>query len=472
MEEIRCVLEETREEPDPKFKLIEHPVVEEPPPDPKLKIIERPVGEEPLPDPKLKIIERPVGEKEPPDPKLKIIERPVEEEKKEHEEYGDEEEYGGGGDTEEEGTDGDPEYWDEDGEPCLPYIGRMDPPVSLCMAGAGYTTEGVEKVVDAASARYDEVLGEWCEMYNNNRTPLPEMPLYVLPKVTTFCTPGYECYHLRYWTEVISETAPTHPYFRPSMMMQVFSLRLSSPLAHPVKIYGHFSVRDCWEPLRNYLFKRSRDHPATVAPGCSFMPLCSPCRGIYVLQHILLDIDLWIKEEGNGSGDQPLFCGYVELDTSAAQFDSKLVRRLQGDCHSLDMHFAFPSDGIETAIEIIAEAQHPSDVKISALTSGFDDDDDEIALYDGTFCGRGQIIKHFIAVNKLEELHVFSKLDGSVYKWTFRAGVGVIAAPDRPVSSFAQYFVMNVSFRTRGKAASAWQWSCIRNNIRVAKTCS
>ena len=47
-------------------------------------------------------------------------------------------------------------------------------------------------------------------------------------------------------------------------MMQVFSLRLSNPIDHPVDIYGSFSVRDGWEPLPNYLFKRSRDDPAMI----------------------------------------------------------------------------------------------------------------------------------------------------------------------------------------------------------------
>lgn len=46
--------------------------------------------------------------------------------------------------------------------------------------------------------------------------------------------------------------------------------------------------------------------------GCSFLPLRSPCHGIYVLQYIFFHVDLWIKEEGDGSADKPLFCGYVE----------------------------------------------------------------------------------------------------------------------------------------------------------------
>lgn len=129
------------------------------------------------------------------------------------------------------------------------------------------------------------------------------------------------------------------------------------------------------------------------------------------------------------------------------------------------MRFTFLSDCIETAIEVIAEADHPSEVKMSALTSGFDD---EIDLYDGTFCGTGTMVKHFVAVKKLNQLHVLMKLDGLLHKWTFQAGVGVIEAPEYPVSGFASYFVMNVSFRAKGRAGSAWQWSCISNNIRAS----
>nr|CAB3465584.1 unnamed protein product [Digitaria exilis] len=63
---------------------------------------------------------------------------------------------------------------------------------------------------------------------------------------------------------------PEHPYFMPCEMMQVFSVGLSSPLTHPIDIYGWFSVRDDWEPLRNYLFKRSRDDPAMNSEASHF----------------------------------------------------------------------------------------------------------------------------------------------------------------------------------------------------------
>ena len=200
--------------------------------------------------------------------------------------------------------------------------------------------------------------------------------------------------------------------------------------------------------------------------GCSSLPLCSPCRGIFVTQFFFMDVDLWIKEE-KGS-DKQLFSGYVEFDTSLAGFGYRLSGRFQGECHGLDMRYALLGDGIETVIEVKAEAKQPSDVRISASTSGFDD---EISLYDGKFCGSGSMFKHIVAVKKRGELRVVLKMGDYTYKWTFKAGVGVVLAPEHPVSGFTEYFVMNVSFRTRGKKASAWQWSCICNHVCVSKSC-
>lgn len=193
-----------------------------------------------------------------------------------------------------------------------------------------------------------------------------------------------------------------------------------------------------------------------VALSCLFVALVLE----YVLQYCLVDVDLWIKEEGDGSADKLLFCGYVELGARLDGFGVKLLGGFQGNCHGLDMHYAFLPKGIETVIEVLAATGHLSNVKFSASANGFDD---EISLYDGTFCG--SMFKHYMAVNKQEELHIFLMDDDSQYKWTFKAGVGVVVAPEHPVPGFPQYFVMNVSFRTRGKAASGWQWSCICSDV-------
>lgn len=51
-------------------------------------------------------------------------------------------------------------------------------------------------------------------------------------------------------------------------------------------------------------------------------------------QYFLIDIELWIKEEGEGSADKQLFCGNVEINTSG--FGSKLTGRFQGNFHGLE----------------------------------------------------------------------------------------------------------------------------------------
>ncbi|XP_022685615.1 uncharacterized protein LOC101771078 isoform X3 [Setaria italica] len=435
-----------------------------------------------------------------PDPKLKIIERPVEdgdEEKTCGGGGGEEEKNGGRGDTvDEEDSEDDSEEdseddseedseedseddseddseedmrgWDEeDGNPYLPVKWPWEYPLHICPEGQKYTLEEAKEIVESTWERNGDLLSEWSDLFNNNTTPLPALPLRVLPRVTKNCVSGDDCYHVQYWIGDTDETALDHPYFIPCEMMQVFSLGLSSPLARPINIYGHFSVRDAWEPLRNYLFNRSRNDPAMISQGCSFLPLCSPCRGIYVCPYFLMDVNLWIKEE-EGSPDTPLFSGYVEIDTSFAGFGSVLIGRFQGEVYGVNMIFALLGNSIETVIEVNAEAEQPSDVRISASTSGFDE---EISLYDGKFCGSGSMFKHIVAVKKQEELHVVLKMNESTYKWTFKAGIGVVIAPEHPVSGFTQYFVMNVSFRTKGKAASAWQWSCICNDVRVSRMC-
>jgi hypothetical protein len=141
-------------------------------------------------------------------------------------------------------------------------------------------------------------------------------------------------------------------------------------------------------------------------------------------------------------------------------YRSKLRGRIHGDRHGIDIHYAFLPNGIETVIQVLAETGRlSSGMKFSASTRGFADD--VVSLCDGTFCGTGTVFEHFMDVDKRQELRIVLEMDGSQYRWAFKAGVGVLAAPQHPVPGFSQYFAMNVSFRTRGKAVSGWQWSCI-----------
>ncbi|KAL6882091.1 hypothetical protein ACP4OV_011563 [Aristida adscensionis] len=402
MEEIRRALEETREEVDRESRTTDRPAADQAEPE---------YGDE------------------------------ADEEAETEDDHGD--------DDEEEGDDDD-----DDNDDICSFI-------HCYIAVQKSTIEEARKVEDVVRTKSSELVDEWTEMYMSGVTPVPPSPRIALPEITTFCFPPRLCYHRRFWTDLVSPTEPNHQDFEPCEMMQVFSLRLSSARARPVNIHGHFAVRHSFEPLRNYIFKRSRDDPATIAPGCSSLPLCSPCRGIYVLQYNLFDFDLWIKEEDE-SADKQLISGFVLLDAFPL-FGGKSRIRIHGSCGSLDTHFAFLSNSIESVVEIFAEAKHPSKVNISARTSGLDD---EIALYDGMFCGTGTMVKHFLAVKLLGELQILLKLDESLYSWTYQAGTEVVKAPKCAVPEFAQV-VMRVSFRTKGKAKSTWQWSCICNDVQL-----
>lgn len=49
-------------------------------------------------------------------------------------------------------------------------------------------------------------------------------------------------------------------------MMQIFSIELGklSMDSGPVQIYGYIAIRDTRDPLRNYVFNRSRVDPITL----------------------------------------------------------------------------------------------------------------------------------------------------------------------------------------------------------------
>jgi hypothetical protein len=92
----------------------------------------------------------------------------------------------------------------------------------------------------------------------------PVFPLKPLPETTDFCTTKSLCYHREYKTNDTSETASTIGWLEPKEMLQIFSLRLSSSMSYPISVYGIFAVRDYLDPLRNYVFNRTRDDPVIV----------------------------------------------------------------------------------------------------------------------------------------------------------------------------------------------------------------
>uniref|UniRef100_A0A452XPM3 DUF6598 domain-containing protein n=3 Tax=Aegilops tauschii subsp. strangulata TaxID=200361 RepID=A0A452XPM3_AEGTS len=138
--------------------------------------------------------------------------------------------------------------------------------------------------------------------------PFPVYPMRVFPDATGACVLGLNCHHRIYRTHDTSTTPSTLGKRTPSYMLQLFSMRLSSfePL-YPISVYGIFAIRDYLDPRRNYVFNRPRDDAVTIEKQGSFViPLCSPCRGMYLLDKALVEVDLWVKKEGDESDDKQL----------------------------------------------------------------------------------------------------------------------------------------------------------------------
>ncbi|CAN6330455.1 unnamed protein product [Urochloa humidicola] len=274
------------------------------------------------------------------------------------------------------------------------------------------------------SALCNEILSQ-----GDENVTFPPKPLKVLPETTYSCIMRGYCYHREYMTSDTSRTKSTLGFRSPQQMMQVFSLRLSSYSckSYPISIYGIFAVRDDLEPLRNYVFNRSRDDPVMIHQDFRALPLCSPCRGMYVLDRALLEVDLWVKREGDGSNDEKLLSEYVEINMGSG-LDTKFTGRIQSDHCMLDIDYMYLAHSVETTIQIFTVVLSPHPVKFIAFSSCFDN---EIVLFEGNCVAEGELFHHVVAVKAKEKLGVRLELENSQFEWTFQIGtVGAFSSPD------------------------------------------
>ncbi|OEL32784.1 hypothetical protein BAE44_0006197 [Dichanthelium oligosanthes] len=304
----------------------------------------------------------------------------------------------------------------------------------------------------------DEILSQGGE---NPR--LPPGPLKVLPETTYSCiTRGY-CYHREYMTSDTSQTKSVLGFRIPQQMMQVFSLRLSSykSKACPISIYGIFAVRDDLEPLRNYAFNRSRDNPVMIHQDSVALPLCSPCRGMYVLDRALLEVDLWVKKEGDGSTDEQLLSVYVEID-SGSDLDEMFTGRIHSEDCILDMDYMFLAQGVEAVIQVFTVVDSPHHVKFIASSSCFDK---EIVLFEGKCVEKGELFMHTVAVKAMEKLSVSLEWENLLLEWTFQDGaLGALSYPDDDsIPFYVRVFFAPKNVERRPSRYRAWEKRC-RNN--------
>ncbi|XP_051193907.1 uncharacterized protein [Lolium perenne] len=277
--------------------------------------------------------------------------------------------------------------------------------------------------------------------YSKLRQQIDDLPfpLRVLPAATCLCVRRGYCYHRKYMTHDTSTTAPVLGYREPAEMLQIFSLCLScSEVSYPISVYGIIAVRDDLEPLRNHLFCRSRDDAVMIEQDSFTLPICTPCRGMYVLEHALLEVDLWVKKEGDGSVDKQLLSAYVEIFVRS-DFDFMLKGQISSDSCTLDIDHMFLSESVEAVIEIFAKSGHPHHMRFSAFSSGFDH---EIVMFDDKCYMNDKILKHVIAVKSKGKLDVHLKIEESLFCWTFQDEiVGPVTSPDDSISVYGQFSV-------------------------------
>lgn len=305
--------------------------------------------------------------------------------------------------------------------------------------GQNFTKEQAKEIIRKWLETYDKRNSEFmvaCEEFqkqggDETSASCPVFPLKPLPETTDFCTTKSLCYHREYKTNDTSETASTIGWLEPKEMLQIFSLRLSSSMSYPISVYGIFAVRDYLDPLRNYVFNRTRDDPVIVEQDSFTLPLCSPCRGMYVVEYALFEVDLWVKMEGGVSNDKQLLSAYVEIFARGV-FNKEIRGRILSDHCYLDIHYMYLSQSIEAVIQVSTEidSNDPRHVRFTAFCSGFDR---EILLFNGKFC-KDKSFQHIVAMKSKGKLVVHLEFEGSLFCWTFNNGeLGAVNSPDDSV---------------------------------------
>uniref|UniRef100_A0A8I6WEG6 DUF6598 domain-containing protein n=1 Tax=Hordeum vulgare subsp. vulgare TaxID=112509 RepID=A0A8I6WEG6_HORVV len=275
--------------------------------------------------------------------------------------------------------------------------------------------------------------------------PPPPYPMNVLPDATGVCILGAKsCYHRVYKTHDTSTTPSTLGKRTPSNMLQIFSIRLSSfEPSYPISLYGIFAVRDYLDPRRNYVFNCPRDDAVTIDKQDFFViPLCSPCRGMYILDQALVEVDLWVKKEGDESDDKQLLSAYADIDIRN-ETDMMFYERISGDNCNLDLKYSVLSKSVEAVIQVYAKVDHPRHARFTAFSTGYDDYPHRgVVLFDDKLFGKEKLFQHIVAVKENEELDVILEVGGSMFKWTFQdERIGAVVSPDDSILDYGQFFV-------------------------------
>uniref|UniRef100_A0A0E0C445 DUF6598 domain-containing protein n=1 Tax=Oryza meridionalis TaxID=40149 RepID=A0A0E0C445_9ORYZ len=291
--------------------------------------------------------------------------------------------------------------------------------------GQKYTRDQAKEISRKWLAAYIRRNAEHTEAYKEfvasgyDFAQLPRYPLRLLPKTSYHCIKkSIYCDHHEYLTFNTSETASTIGMNEPNDMLQIFSLKLSSYESYPISVYGIFA-------------------------DSITLPLCSPCRGMYILSFALFEVDLWVKaeSEGGGSDEKQLLSEYAEIENRGLK-DPMIYGRIPSDRCLLDIDCMFLLNSVEAVIQVFTkdDSDNPHRVRFTAFSSGFDH---EIVLYDDRLCKKGKLFQNVVAVKSKEKLVIRLEFEGSTFRWTFQDGVvAAVSSPDDSVSKLFDVVVI------------------------------
>lgn len=158
---------------------------------------------------------------------------------------------------------------------------------------------------------------------------------------------------------------------------------------------------------------------------------------MYISDCALLEVDLWVKKEGDGSNDEKLLSVYAEI-FMRSNFDLRTTKRIHSDHCLLDMDYIFFAQSVEAVIQVFTTVGSSRHVTFTALSRYFDDG---VVLFKGKCVEQGELFKHVVSVKAKEKLIIRSELDNMLFEWTFQDDVvGPFGHPDGD-SIFNQFHV-------------------------------
>ena len=177
------------------------------------------------------------------------------------------------------------------------------------------------------------------------------------------------------------------------------------------------------------------------------------------MDRALLEVDLWVKKEGDGSTDEQLLSVYVEIDSG-----SNLKKMLTGRIHSedciLDMDYMFLAVGVEAVIQVFTVVDSPHHVRFIASSSCFDK---EIVIFEGNCAKKGELFAHTVVVMAKANLSVHLEWENSVLEWTFKdRELGAISYPDdnSTLPFYVRVFFSPKKLEFRPSRDHAWKEMC------------